>query len=216
MDLSKINYINSAKYLPPELQKNEYYLKQCSLIDSLLSSNSEYFKYERNQLQAAMNKYKDYQNLDESTIHQIVKEFGFQYIIDVLDLPESKMKNVIAYLSLINMLKGTKNGLELVLTLLGLDFKALEWWEDPITLPERNTYALELVFTDMGFDAKFLEDFKTFSRQYVYPLLNKIVVYFKFNWAAIYTGCAFDIRPTIKLYPGESPQIVMPSSVINP
>ena len=51
MDLSKINYINSAKYLPPELQKNEYYLKQCSLIDSLLSSNSEYFKYERNQLQ---------------------------------------------------------------------------------------------------------------------------------------------------------------------
>ena len=205
MDLSKINYINSAKYLPPEFQKNEYYLKVCSLIDSLLSDNSEYFIYERMMLQESINKYKDYRNLRDSTLHQIVKEFGFQYIIDVLSLPESKLKNIIAYLSLINMLKGSKTGLELVLTLLGFEYKLLEWWEDPIELPNRNTYALELVFVDMGFDSKFLSDFRTFSRQYVYPLLTNMTVYFKFNWAAIYTGCAFDIRPSIKVYPGPSP-----------
>ena len=210
MDLSKINYINSAKYLPPKLQENEYYLKQCSLIDSLLSDNSEYFVYERMMLQESINKYKDYRNLRDSTLHQLVKEFGFQYIIDIFDLPESKLKNLIAYISLINMLKGSKQGLELVLTLLDLDHRLLEWWEDPITLPERNTYALELTFVDRGFDSTFLENFKTFSRQYVYPLLANIVIYFKFNWAAIYTGCAFDIRPTVKLYPGESPQIVIP------
>lgn len=207
MDLTKVNYIDSAKYLPPELQKNEYYLKQCSLIDALLSGNSKYFEYERNQYQDVINKYRDYQNLSTPAIHQIIEEFGFQYIVDILDLPESKMKNLIAYLSLINMLKGSKTGLELVLTLLGFEYEMLEWWEDPIALPERNTYALELTFVDMGFDSKFLLDFQTFSRQYVYPLLANIVTYFKFNWAAIYTGCAFDIRPTIKLYPGESPEI---------
>lgn len=207
MDLTKTNYISSAKYLPPELQKNEYFLKQCSLIDALLSSNSEYFKHEMMQLQNAVNKYRDYRNLDDSSLHQLVKEFGFQYIIDVLELPESKLKNVVAYLSLINTLKGSKTGLELVLTLLGFEYEVLEWWEDPVALPERNTYALELVFVDMGFDSKFLLDFQTFSRQYVYPLLASIVVHFKFHWAAIYTGCAFDIRPTIRLSPGYSPPI---------
>lgn len=212
MDLTKINYINSVKYLPPEFQKNDYYIKICSLIDALLSDNSDYFRYERNQFQNAINKYRDYRNLDNSSIHQLVKEFGFQYIIDILALPESKIKNLIAYLSLINMLKGSKTGLELVLTLLGFDYKILEWWEDPIELPNRNTYALELTFVDMGFDSKFLVNFQTFSRQYVYPLLTNIVTYFKFNWAAIYTGCAFDIRPSIKLYPGESPIIPDPSS----
>lgn len=206
-DLSKINYINSAKYLPPKLQENEYYLKQCSLIDALLTGGSPYFTNERNRLQEALNKYKDYQNLSDSAVRQVIEEFGFEYIVNILELPESKMKNLIAYLSLINMLKGSKTGLELVLNLLGFDYEILEWWEDPIALPVRNTYALELVFEDMGFDSKFLEDFRSFSRQYVYPILADIVVHFKFNWAAIYTGCAFDIRPTIKLYPGNSPEI---------
>ena len=43
MDLSKTNYINSVKYLPTAFQDNEYYLKICSLIDSLISDNSKYF-----------------------------------------------------------------------------------------------------------------------------------------------------------------------------
>ena len=209
MDLTKINYIDSAKYLPSEFQKNEYYLKICSLIDSLLSSNSEYFANERMMLQEAINKYKDYRNLRDTTLHQLVKEFGFQYIIEILSLPESKLKNIIAYLSLINMLKGSKTGLELVLSLLVFEYEITEWWEDPIFLPDRNTYALDLIFVDMGFDSKFLVDFQTFSRQYGYPLLANIVTYFKFNWAAIYTGCAFDIRPTVKLYPGPSPEITI-------
>ena len=156
MDLTKINYIDSAKYLPSELQKNEYYLKICSLIDSLLSSNSEYFANERMMLQEAINKYKDYRNLRDTTLHQLVKEFGFQYIIEILSLPESRLKNIIAYLSLINMLKGSKTGLELVLTLLDFEYEITEWWEDPIFLPDRNTYALDLIFVDMGFDSKFL------------------------------------------------------------
>lgn len=209
MDLLETNYISSLKYLPPELQTNDYYIKICSLIDALLSDNSEYFDYERINLQESINKYKDYRNLRNSTIHQIVAEFGYQYIIDILELPESRLKNLIAYLSLINMLKGSKQGLELVLSLLGFEYEITEWWENPIKLPDRNTYSIDLIFVDMGFDSKFLTNFRTFSKQYVYPLLTDMVTYFKFNWAAIYTGCGLDIRPTIKLYPGESPPIVI-------
>ena len=83
MDLTKINYINSAKYLPPKLAENEYFLKQCSLIDSLLSDNSEYFSHERMLLQEGMNKYKGYEYLEDQSLHQIIKEFGFQYIVDI-------------------------------------------------------------------------------------------------------------------------------------
>lgn len=201
MDLSKTNYINSAKYLPTAFQDNEYYLKICSLIDSLISDNSKYFSYERLALQASLNKYKDINNLENSTIHQIVKEFGYQYIIDILELPDSRLRDLMAYLSLINMLKGSKPGLELVLSLLGFNYKLLEWFEDPIELPNKNTYALELTFVDRGFGADFFKNFRTFSRKYVYPFLEKIVVYFKFTYGKIYTGAAIGLHPHIKIYP---------------
>lgn len=203
MDLTSTNYINSAKYLPLALAKNTYYAKICSLIDSLLSTNSEYFTYELNALGAAMNKYRDYRNLDNTTIHQVVKEFGYQYIIDILELPDSRLRDLIAYLALINMLKGSKAGLELVLKLLGFDFELLEWFEDPIELPEKNTYALELTFVDMGMESTFYKNFYTFSREYVYPLLVRLVLYFKYTYGRVYTGCAVAIHPNIKIYPGE-------------
>lgn len=201
MDLTKVNFINSAKYLPPAFQQNEYYVKICSLIDSLISQNSKYFAYEEVQFMDAMNKYMDRENLSSPAVQQIIKEFGYQYILNILDLPESRMKNLIAYLALINMLKGSKTGLELVLSLLGFDFKLLEWFEDPIALPRKNTYALELTFVDMGFGENFFRDFRTFSREYVYPLLERIVVYFRFSYGRLYFGTSLQIRPKVKIYP---------------
>lgn len=201
MDLKKTNYINSIKYLPKEFRKNVYYMKICSLIDSLLSSNSEYFEYERDTFQSTMNKYRDFRNLEVNTIHQIVREFGYQYIVDILELPESKLKDLMAYLALINILKGSKQGLELVLSLLGFDFKLLEWFEDPIALPEKNTYALELTFVDMGMKSTFYKNFYRFSREYVYPLLTKLLLYFKFTYGRIYHGAALGIHPKIRIYP---------------
>lgn len=201
MDLTKTNYINSIQYLPPAFRENEYYVKICSLIDCLISQNSKYFAYEEVQFMDAMNKYSDREHLSSPAIQQIIKEFGYQYILNILELPESKMKNLIAYLALINMLKGSKTGLELVLSLLGFDFKLLEWFEDPMALPERNTYALELTFNNMGFGPNFFEDFRRFSREYVYPLLVKIVVYFKFDYGRIYSSCAVASHPRVRIYP---------------
>jgi len=203
MDLTKKNYINSAKYLPPALAKNVYYTKICSLIDSLLSTNSEYFQYELNTLASVINKYRDFRNLDNTSIHQVVKEFGYQYIIDILELPDSRLRDLMAYLALINMLKGTKSGLELVLSLLGFDFKLLEWFEDPIELPDKNTYALELTFVDMGMKSTFYKNFYRFSREYVYPLLVRLVLYFKYTYGRVYTGCAVAMHPKLRIYPGE-------------
>lgn len=201
MDLTKVNFINSAQYLPPAFRENEYYVKICSLIDSLISQNSKYFAYEEVQFMDAMNKYSDREHLSQPAVVQIIKEFGYQYILNILELPESRMKNLIAYLALINMLKGSKTGLELVLSLLGFDFKLLEWFEDPIALPERNTYALELTFVDMGFGPNFFRDFREFSREYVYPLLAKIVVYFKLTYGQLYYGAALQMRPKVQIWP---------------
>lgn len=201
MDLRGINYINSAQYLPPAFRQNEYYVKICSLIDSLISENSKYFAYEEIQFMDGWNKYIDKDNVSLPSIREIIKEFGYQYILNILELPESRMKNLIAYLALINMLKGSKTGLELVLSLLGFDFKLLEWFEDPIALPHKNTYALELTFRDMGFGKDFFKNFRTFSREYVYPLLERIVVYFKFSYGQIYSGCAVSSHPRIRIYP---------------
>ena len=146
MDLNTTNFINSAKYLPKKLANNNKFQKICSLIDSLISDNSEYFSYEKSQLNSVINKYRDFRNLDNTTIHQVVSEFGYQYIIDILELPDSRLRDLMGFLALINMLKGSRPGLELVLSLLGFEFELLEWWEDPVTLPQKCTYALELTF----------------------------------------------------------------------
>lgn len=202
MDLSKINYINSIEYLPEAFRDNPYYLKICDLIDTLISTNSKYFSYELTQFQDAMNKYTDKEHLSSPAIKQIVKEFGYQYILNILELPESKLKNLIAYLGLINMLKGSKAGLELVLSLLGFEYKIIEWWEDPVALPRKNTYALELTFVDMGYEGyDFFKEFAAFSREYVYPLLEKIVTYFQFTYGDIYTGAAVVTHPTLRIFP---------------
>lgn len=201
MDLNTSNYINSIKYLPEALAKNDKFIKICSLIDCLISDNSKYFTYEKNQLNAVINKYKDFRNLDNTTIHQVVKEFGYQYIIDILELPDSRLRDLVAYLSLINMLKGSRQGLELVLSLLGFQFDLLEWWEDPVLLPDRCTYALELTFVDMGMDPTFFEKFDQFSREYVYPILARLLIYFKLTYGQYYTGMAAGYHPQVKIFP---------------
>ena len=201
MNLNTKNYINSIKYLPEALAKNDKFIKICSLIDCLISDNSKYFTYEKNQLNAVINKYKDFRNLDNTTIHQVVKEFGYQYIIDILELPDSRLRDLVAYLSLINMLKGSRQGLELVLSLLGFQFDLLEWWEDPILLPNKCTYALELTFIDMGMDPTFFEKFDQFSREYVYPILARLLIYFKLTYGQYYTGMAAGYHPQVKILP---------------
>ena len=204
MDLKTKNYINSLKYLPKALQENVYYRKICSLIDCLLSENSEYFRSELSALGAAINKYRDFRNLDYLTTHQVVKEFGFQYIVDILELPDSQLKDLVAFISLINMMKGTKMGLELVLSLLRLDYHIIEWFEDRELLPYKNTYALNLTLTDLGVSKSFMDNFYRFSREYVYPLLTNLTLHLRYTYGRIYTGVAISYHPNVKIYPGET------------
>lgn len=217
MQIKDTNIIDSLSYLPEPFQDNEYFKKLCSCIDLLLypnspeyaydpeqggeEFNSKYFTWEVNELNTAINKYRDYRSLDAECIHQMVSEFGYDYIIDILDLPDSALKNLIAYLALINMLKGSRQGLELVLSLLGFDFKLVEWWEDRQLLEERCTYALELYFINMGMVADFFYRFDRFSRQYVYPLLAMIIVRFKFDYGRMFIGAGVGLHPNVKIYP---------------
>lgn len=201
MDLNTTNFINSAKYLPKKLANNNKFQKICSLIDSLISDNSEYFSYEKSQLNSVINKYRDFRNLDNTTIHQVVSEFGYQYIIDILELPDSRLRDLMGFLALINMLKGSRPGLELVLSLLGFEFELLEWWEDPVTLPQKCTYALELTFVDIGMDPAFFDRFDIFSREYVYPILTRLLIYFKLTYGEYFTGIAVGYHPKVKIYP---------------
>ena len=99
------------------------------------------------------------------------------------------------------MLKGSRPGLELVLSLLGFDFKLVEWWEDRQLLEERCTYALELFFVNMGMGADFFYRFDRFSRQYVYPLLAMIIVRFKFDYGRMFIGAGVGLHPNVKIYP---------------
>lgn len=129
-------------------------------------------------------KYTDPDVAKEETIKNTMTEEGFDYIVSLMNTIDGFSFNTMLYfISLINRLKGTRAGVELVLRLLGFDAIIREWWEDPDDLGEPNTFEI-IVFMNTSyipdvFDT--LEKVQVFLRNYVYALLVNVEVKFIFD-----------------------------------
>lgn len=110
-------------------------------------------------------------NIDEYKLRAIITELGYDYLLDILSLSDDELLTIFNFLGLIHYLKGSKKGLELVFTLIGLDFEVVEWWE---TIPKGTACTFTLSFTCPSdkFLTTTLDALKTFCRQYVYPLMT--------------------------------------------
>lgn len=120
----------------------------------------------------------------EEVIRQILIEQGFDYIVSVMDTIDNfSFNRLVSYIDLINQLKGHRDGLELVLRLLGFDSIIREWWEDPLNEGEPWTYEIiVLVNTSIVPDIfTTLEKIQTFSRNYVFAKIVNIEVRFIFS-----------------------------------
>jgi len=81
-------------------------------------------------ISSIQNKYKDYLNLQSSVAMSLNTEHGFDYITDILELTDGELKAFLGYVSLINALKGSRKGLETVLSIIGCSpYLIYEWWE---------------------------------------------------------------------------------------
>lgn len=119
--------------------------------------------------------------LSAETIKEIVREQGFDYIVSVMDtLNGFQFNKMVSFIELINELKGTRRGLELVLRLMGFDSIIKEWFEGAQFDQDPWTYEIIVIvnssFVPDLFDT--LEKVKIFSQNYVIAKVTNIEIRF--------------------------------------
>lgn len=172
------NLTESLTFIPENLREFELYPKVTEMVDFIIAGAVE-------ELKDVKFKWRDSSALGEDVIKEIIAELGFEYIRDVMDtITNFEFSILLDFVSLINLMKGSRQGLELILRLLGFDSIITEWFEkDPKDPP--HTYEITVIM-----NTTFIEDvlvtitnIREFSLHYVFPLISNIDFRFSLTFA---------------------------------
>lgn len=158
----------TLEYLPQWHSEvdQELYRKLTSILDVIVA------KTELN-ISGLRNKYLDYAALNKDLTEMMIREMGYKYITDVLELDEKQLHIILGYLGVIHAFKGTRAGLELCLQLMGAKYEITEWWEaEPNRTPDTFSLLIDLNLSGMKKDT--MTKLRSFIRQYVYPVMDAI------------------------------------------
>lgn len=153
-----------------------YSEKIVPLMDYVLNNSFMYNTSLSSAFFELINKYQNPQDLPIENIRELIKEQGYEYIIDLIDPSSDQIKIIVYLLVLIHMLKGSRKGLETVLSIFSLntgtaDILITEWFET-ITVAEENTFNIEAGLDVSMVSDTFFTAFGNFIRNYVYPELQ--------------------------------------------
>lgn len=170
--------IDSLQFVPEKLRQLELYPKLQAMLNHVLDAALTEFADVR---------YKDTEPslVDTDVITNIINERGFQYISDIMStITGFEFNTLLEFIGLVNLLKGSRAGLELILHLLSLDALITEWWENfPPT--EADTFVITVVMNTSFITDPLatLEKVKAFCYQYVYPTISNIDFKFSLEFA---------------------------------
>lgn len=170
---------DSTEAIPPDLQSLDLYVKLVSMINYIVLEYAQQF-------QDVSLKYSGPSEVRYEVITNIINEFGFTYITNLMGtITNYEFNTLLSFISLLNLLKGSKQGLELILILLGFDSVITEWWQ---TEPqgEPYTFALLLLMNTSYVQNPIatVDAVKVFVTSYVFPLLTSVNYIFSFNFAS--------------------------------
>lgn len=168
----------TLEFIPEGLRSQELYPKVAAMMDFIIQN------FEK-ELEDVKFKFRGPEVVREEVIKEIINELGFEYISQVMDtISNFEFNQLLQFLGLINLLKGSRNGLELVLKLLGFDSIITEWWE---TEPKGTVDEFDLtVIVNSSFVTDLnatVDKVKAFAKHYVYPNLNIVDFRFSFQLA---------------------------------
>lgn len=166
--------IDLEKYIPENMTETEFMVKFKEMMQYVLDAAHE-------EMKDVKYKYTQPSELSDATVKEVIKEQGFNYIVDVLNTVDGlEFNTMLSFMDLINQLKGSRQGLELVMKLMGFDSIIQEWWEDEIASPEPWSYEIIVIvnasFVPDIFDT--IEKLKVFSDNYVLAQISNIDVRF--------------------------------------
>jgi len=160
---------SSIQLISKKLRDDEFFIKVAEILDQAKADYEFDIADVRYKLQ-------DPTQLREQAIKEIVDELGFEYIRKLMDtLTNIEFNVLIDFISLLNLLKGSRDGLEIVMKLLGFDTVIIEWWE---ALPQKEPMTFDLTVlmntTNVPDFVSTLEQVKIFTQHYVLPKLELI------------------------------------------
>lgn len=157
-----------------------YAEKIIPLLDTCLSNNYTLSDKVASAFYELTNKYQNTADLPVSVLKEFIKEQGYGYILELVIQDEQSVKALWYLLVLIHQLKGTKEGLLLVLSLFEDNFDpnktSIKQWYETIPVGRENTFTLESTIDISKLGEGFFNKFQTFVSNYVYPEMLSLKV----------------------------------------
>lgn len=150
-----------------------YAEKIIPLLDTCLSNNFVLSDKIAGAFYELINKYQNTADLPLESLKEFIREQGYGYILDLVVQEEANIKLLWYMLVLIHQLKGSKEGLLLVLSLFEDNFDpsktTITQWYETIPVGTPNTFTLETSINIAKLGEGFFQRFQTFLANYVYP-----------------------------------------------
>lgn len=176
----------------PERRREEEMIQQfADSVDWLLSVDFPYADKMAISFESLKSKYKNIRDIPLEDLYAVLQETGYKYITDMLSLDENSLRTFISFLNFIHINKGSRKGLEFAFRLLDIDYEIEEWWEK-VPQGEDMTFDLNLVSFNPLKAGSFevLDRIVNFTRNYVYPLINRIMLEFEMDKTSMYLATA--------------------------
>lgn len=165
--------MSNKRFLPKEVAEDDLFIKLIELIDYLEIAEIE-------EASVVKNRTKDPAALSGDVIQELVAEYGYSYIIDAFNLSDEELSAFISYLPLLQLMKGSRAGLELAFRLLKASIAITEWWEmDPIGDP--HTFSADLDIDLSTYRPDTVSKLREFFRHYIFPKLVDFVLNFSLS-----------------------------------
>ena len=165
----------SVSYFLSQYWRNTplYAEKIIPLLDNCLSNNYTLSDKVAKAFYELTDKYKNTANLPVSVLKEFITEQGYGYILDLVVQDEESVKALWYLLVLIHQLKGTKEGLYIVLSLFDTNFDpektTITQWYETMPVGKENTFRMESAIDISKLGEGFFKKFQTFVTNYVYP-----------------------------------------------
>lgn len=157
---------NVSTLLPENIRDQQLYVKIIELAEHVLLEEDVIFS-------DIENKYLDFESLSSTARLNVIRELGYEYIIDITSISDEDIASISNFLIFLHHLKGHKVGLEIVLNMLESEYEMTEWWEKtpfgtPCTFDFMGYFNLEKFTYEQIVEIS--TNLRIFFRQYVFPL----------------------------------------------
>lgn len=165
--------LDANEYLPDFLKQSQLMLSIVDCLNILISTKEETFKQIHEAYFDMEYKTRNYAKLSYEAKIDIMKELGFEYLLDISTLSSDQLTQLLIFFNLIYILKGKEEGMRLFLDTLGMVY-TYETWDDKTPKGQPLTATLNIVGNNYAEPSVFSK-IKNFVRSYMLPWIEVIV-----------------------------------------